>query len=475
MTAEGTLAEVTPDERHPHRWAAMIVLILAFALDLLNITVVNVALPTIQGDLDADPTELEWVSAAYLLAFAVALITAARLGDLWGRKKVFLIGLTAFGFATVGCGLAQTTGWLIAARAAQGLAAATLTPQVMSILYTIFHGRERATVFGAFGFISGLAQAGGLLLGGTLITADLGGLGWRTIFLITTPAAAVLVVLAIRLVPESRSPGATRPRPLSAGLLTLGLVAIVFPLLEGQRYGWPIWCFLSAALGVLAVIALAYAEHRRPAWRTGALLPLPLLRARPVAVGLAVLLPAFAGFNGFLLVFAVWLQNGQGYSPSASGLTMAAFSAGALSVAAFTGRLTVRYGRRVVLTGCALAAVGALGVLTAAQTAGHPVPAWSVVPGLLALGAGINLCIPPLVTLYLSAVPDEYAGDASGIWNTAQQFAGAVGVAALGAIFFSGTADGHGAAFTASIVVTALLLSAAAAFSLLLRAPDPVG
>ncbi len=154
-----------PGARHPRRWAAMTVLILAFALDLLNVTIVNVALPAVQRGLDAGPADLEWVSAAYLLAFAAGLITAARLGDLWGRRRVFLIGLAAFGLAAAWCGLARSPAELIAARTVQGLAAAALTPQVMSIMYTIFHGRERASVFGVFGFVSGLAQAGGLLLG----------------------------------------------------------------------------------------------------------------------------------------------------------------------------------------------------------------------------------------------------------------------------------------------------------------------
>lgn len=465
---EAAPAQAAPDARHPRRWAAMVVLILAFALDLLNITIVNVALPAIQRGLDAGPADLEWVSAAYLLAFAVALITAARLGDLWGRKRVFLVGLAVFGLAAAWCGLARSPAELIAARAVQGLAAAALTPQVMSVLYTLFDGRERATVFGAFGFVSGLAQAGGLLLGGVLITADPGGLGWRSIFLVTVPAVAVLVALGLWLVPESRTPGAVRPRPAAAVLLTAGLVAIVFPLLEGQKHGWPAWCALSVLLGVLAVVALARAEHRRPEWRAGALLPVDLLRVRQVSVGLAVLSLAFAGFNGFLLVFAIWLQDGQGYSPLAAGLVTVAFSAGALAVAAFTGRLTLRYGHRVVAVGCTLAVVGALGILTAGRTAEHHVHAWALVPGLLALGVGINLCMPPLVTLYLSAVPDEYAGSASGIWNTAQQFAGAVGVAVLGAVFFSGLDGGYRAPFTAAVAVTVLLLGAAAALSLLL-------
>lgn len=172
---------------YPRRWVAMVILILAFMLDLLNVTIVNVGLPAIQRDLDASSTQLEWISAAYLLAFAAALITFARAGDLWGRKRVFLLGIVAFGLTGLWSGFANGPYELIAARAAQGLAAAALAPQVMSILFTLFQGRERATVFGTFGIVAGLAQAGGLLVGGVLIDADVAGLGWRAVFLVTVP------------------------------------------------------------------------------------------------------------------------------------------------------------------------------------------------------------------------------------------------------------------------------------------------
>ena len=229
MSVETTSIQPEPGALYPRRWAAMIVLVLAFMLDLLNVTIVNVGLPAIQRDLLADHTELEWISAAYLLAFAGGLITAARVGDVWGRKRIFLIGVAAFGLTGVWCGIAHDPAELIAARAAQGLAAAMLAPQVMSSLYGMFHGRERATVFGAFGIVAGVAQAGGLLLGGALITADVAGLGWRTIFLITVPVAFVLVIAGAWLVPESRVTDGARPRWLAAVVLTVGLIAIVFP------------------------------------------------------------------------------------------------------------------------------------------------------------------------------------------------------------------------------------------------------
>lgn len=469
MTAEPSALPTGTTAPNPRRWAAMAVLVLAFMLDLLNVTIVNVGLPAIQRDLGATPAQLEWISAAYLLAFAAVLITFARLGDLLGRKQVFLAGIAAFAITGVWSSAAGSAGWLIVARAAQGLAAAALAPQVMSILYTLFQGRERATVFGAFGVVSGLAQAGGLLLGGTVITADLAGLGWRAIFLVTVPAAVVLVAGGAWLVPESRVVGGIRPRWSATVVLTLGLIAIVFPLLEGRTYDWPAWIWVCLVAGVLAVAGLAFVEHRSPVRRAAALLPLELFRIRVVASGLPVLLLAFASFTGFLLVFVLWLQDSQGYSPWGAGVLTVAFSAGGLAMSPFTGRLLVRFGRWLALAGCVLASLGAVAVLLAGRVAHEPVEAWSLVPGLFALGVGMNLLMPTLTTVYLSGVPAGHAGAASGIWTTGQQFGAALGVAGIGTIYFAALeAGGHRAAFTAGTLTVAVMLAVSAALCLAL-------
>jgi MFS family permease len=470
VTADTKSAPPDSEAVYPRRWAALAVLLLAFMLDLLSVTIVNVGLSAIQDDLKASATDLEWISAAYLLSFAVALITAARLGDLRGRKLVFVLGVTAFALTGLWCGIARDPAELIAARALQGLAAAAIAPQVMSILYTIFTGRERATVFGAFGLVAGGTQAGGLILGGVLITADVGGLGWRMIFLITVPVAVALIPLAIWLVPESRVEGGARPRWGATAVLVLALVAIVFPLLEGRVYGWPLWGWLCVAAGILAVAGLAVVEHRDPRRRAGALLPMDLFRSRTGAGGLIVLLPAFAGFSGFMMIFPLWLQDGQGRSALEAGLVSIAFAAGGLAMAAFTGRLTLRFGRLIVLAGCLLSVAGGAVLLLAVHASPEPAGGWSLVPGLFALGVGMTLVMPPLTTLFLAAVPPEYAGSASGVWTTGQQFGSAVGVAAFGTVFFTvlESGRGHPEAFTAGTiaVMAALAVSAAACFAL---------
>lgn len=293
------------------------------------------------------------------------------------------------------------------------------------------------------------------------------------------PAAAVLVALGAWLVPESKVPGSARPRWLSTGVLTAGLVAMVFPLMEGRTFGWPAWIWVCLVAGALAVLGLAVAEHRRPAWRAGALLPMELFRNRLVVTALTVQLVAFAAFTGFLLVFVLWIQNGHHYSALDAGVLTIAFSAGGLAMAGFVGRLIVRFGRAVVVSGCLLSVAGTLGVLYGApsgSTAPGSVDSWALVPGLAAIGVGMNLVMPTLSTLFFSTVPPEHAGSASGIYSTSQQFGAAVGVAGMGTIFFTvvdgdGSSDAYATALTASVLTATAALLISAALSLALGRP----
>ncbi|MQY23580.1 MFS transporter [Nocardia macrotermitis] len=457
------------EEVYSRRWAAMVILILGFMLDLLNVTIVNVGLPSIQTDLGGTPAQVGWIATAYLLAFAATLITSARLGDLWGRKRMFLLGLAVFALAGVWSALAHNPDELIAARAAQGAAAAILAPQVLTSLFVLFRGPERATVLGMFGVVAGLAQAGGLLLGGVLVTADVAGLGWRAIFWVSVPAALIVFLLGVWLIPESRAEDALRPRWSAAAVLTAGLVAIVFPLLEGSAYHWVPWIWLLLVAGVAVVVSVAAVEHRDPARRLGALLPLDLLRQRTSSVALLVQLVAFGAFSGFLLVFVLWLQDGQGYSALEAGGVSVAFSAGALIGSPLVGRLTMRFGRFTVVAGTLLGAVGTLAVLGAASAAADRVNPWLLTPGLFIVGIGITLVQPPLTTLFLSRVSPRYAGSASGIWTTAQQFGGAIGTASLSAVFFGAVAaGGYRSALTVSglTIIGALILAAVCCLAL---------
>jgi EmrB/QacA subfamily drug resistance transporter len=318
---------------HPRRWAAAVVMIVAALMDLVDATIVNVALPTVQRDLGASDTQIEWVVSAYMLSFGALLLLAGRLGDLFGRKRMFMIGVTVFGMASLLSAVAQDPTWLIGSRALQGAAAAVLTPQVLATARAIFAGKERGAVFGLYGALGGLASAGGLLLGGMLTDADLFGWGWRTIFVVNIPVALAVLVAAAVLVPETRSSVRRRPDALGAALLVGALVAIVFPLLEGRRLGWPAWGWGLVAVGLLGLVALGVIDRRRRDSDVASLLPTRLFAYPAFAAGALLQMTFFAALQGFSLILALWLQAGQGFSPIRAGLTTAAFSVGAFLTA----------------------------------------------------------------------------------------------------------------------------------------------
>ncbi len=464
-----TTRDTSPMYAASRRWLAAVVMVGAVLMDMIDVTIVNVALPTIQRDLGASGTQLEWVVSAYMLAFAATLIVAGSFGDLLGRKRVFLIGIAVFGAASLAAGLAQSPAALIVARVVQGAAAAAMVPQVLATFRSIFVGKERGQAFGMYGAILGFASAIGLVLGGLLTEADVFGWSWRTIFLVNVPLALVSFVAAVCFVPETRQPSAKRPDLRGAGLLTAALVAIAYPLLEGRSLGWPAWAWLVLAAGIALVCALALVEERRQHARVAALLRTSLFRIPAFSAGLTVQFAFAAGLQGFFLAFAVWLQAGRGFSPLAAGLTTVAFSVGSFLLAPFAVTLAVRFGRLVLVCGGVLLALGMLGVDLGAPHVGTGSHPWPIVPGLFVAGGGLSLLVIPLVNVVLAAVRAEAAGGASGLFSTAQQFGGAVGVAVIGTVFF-GHLDGSSFtdAFTDALPIAAGLFLVAAALAFLL-------
>ena len=406
-------------------------------MDMIDITIVNVALPTIAADLGASGTELGWVVSAYLLAFAALLIVAGSLGDRFGRRRVFVAGVAVFGMASLAAGLAQTPGELITARVVQGAAAAAMIPQLFGTLRAIFTGEERGKAFGLYGAVLGVASALGLILGGALTEADLFGWGWRTVFFINVPLALVAAVAAARVVPETSDPAAGRPDVVGAVLLVAAIVAIAYPLLEGRSLGWPAWLWAVLAGGITTLVVLGIVEDGRRPDHIAPLLRTGLLRIPAFSAGLAVQLAFSAGLQGFFFVFAVWIQAGMGFSPLAAGVTVVAFSIGSFLLAPAAVPLARRHGRIVLVAGCALLAVGTFGVALGAGHVGTGSDPWPVVPGLAVAGMGLSLLIIPLVNVVLAAVPRQVAGGAGGIFSTAQQLGGALGVAVVGTAYFS--------------------------------------
>ena len=456
-------------EAYPRRWLAAVVMIGAATMDLIDLTIVNVALPTIRTDLGASGTQLEWVISAYMLAFAAALIVSGSFGDLLGRKRIFVAGIATFGLASLAAGLSQTPDELIAARVVQGVAAAAMIPQLLGTFRTIFDREERGKAFSVYGAVLGFASAIGLVLGGVLTEADLFGWGWRTVFFVNVPVALVSLVATIRVVPESSDPEAGRPDLAGAGLLATAIVAIAYPLLEGRDLGWPAWAWVMLAGGIGALVALGAVTERRRRAGVAPLLRVPLLRIPAFSAGLLVQGAFSAGLQGFSVVFVVWIQSGMSFSPLGAGLTLLAFSVGSFLLVPVAIPLAQRHGRRILSVGGFLMAAGVLGVVVGASHVGTGTDPWPVVPGLVIAGAGLSLMIIPLINVVLAAVPHEVAGGAGGMFSTAQQLGGALGVAVVGTVFFTQLeSDPFTEAFKHSAPVVIGLFLAAALLSLAL-------
>jgi EmrB/QacA subfamily drug resistance transporter len=455
--AEGAVPRSARRER---RVLAAAILMIGALTDMIDVSIVNVALPTIGRRLHAGATALEWIVSAYMVGFSAVLIVAGRLGDRYGRRKLFLLGTLGFGAASLVAGLSSSTGLLITARAIQGVCAGVMTPQVLATFREIFPRSQRGAIFGVYGAVLGLASAVGVALGGVLVSPSALGLGWRSIFLINVPIAGVAAVGALIVVPESTDPKARRPDPIGATSLTAGVVAVVFALLEGRRLNWPAWNFCLLAAGLLALLfAAGRGSNKRPG--TASIVPTSLLAHRAAICGLATQLVFSAGLQGLMLSFALFLQAGQHATPLRAGLTLLAFSAGGIVSAPQAAGLAERYGRRVLALGALMLVAGVLGMIVGAHQLGTGPGPWPLIPGLVVAGAGLGLLVVPLVNVVLAAVPASDAGGASGVFSTSQQLGGALGVAIIGTVFF-----GHAAGQPTLAAFQAAAIAAGGAFAL---------
>lgn len=432
---------------HPRRWQILFVILAAECMDLLDGTVVNVAGPTIHRDLGTSSTALQWIIGGYPLAIAVGLITGGRLGDLLGRKRMFLTGAAGFTAASVLCGFAPSTGVLIAARIAQGLFGALMLPQGLGVLRDIFPIAELPKAYAVFGPVMGSAALLGPIISGGLIDLDLFSSAWRSVFLINLPLGLAALVGAWRLVPRSRVARGGGLDLLGTTLVTVAAALIVYPLIQGRQLGWPAWTYASMAVGVglLGIFGL----HLRRRQRRGKepLVTPAIFAYRGYSGGLLVLVLYFAGMVGASLAITLFLQLGQHFSAVHAGLTVIPFPLGvAITAPVSGGVLAKRFGRLVMQVGVALSATGYALVIPAID--GSHTTSWDLVVPLLLIGLGMGLLIAPLFNTIVGSVSDRETGSASGVMNALQQMAGATGVAVLGTVFF--TVAAHGA-FTAAL------------------------
>jgi EmrB/QacA subfamily drug resistance transporter len=434
---------------------ALVVLLVGIFVVTLDFFIVNVAIPSIGDSLHAGSAAIQFVVAGFALPYAAMMITGGRLGDLYGRRRMFATGLGLFTLASLVCGVAPDTGVLIGGRVLQGLAAALLSPQVLATINVAYTGERRARAFSAVGLAMGLGGVFGQLIGGLLIQADIAGSGWRAIFLINVPVGVAALALVGRLVPESRADGRARLDLVGTVLVALSLVAVVLPLVLGRQQGWPLWTWICLAAADPAL--LAFLAHQR--WlgrRDGApLVDLALFRRRAFGVGLAIGCVLAFELPSFFLTLALYLQSGRRLSALDSGLVFLPMGLSYLVACRRSGALAARLGRQVL----ALGAGGvALGYLVLAETVSRVGVGGSVLwlmPGLLIAGAGMGLALAPLPAVVMAGVAPQHASAAAGVLNAGQQAGGAIGVALVGLVFYRtlgsapapldfGPAFGHG-------------------------------
>jgi EmrB/QacA subfamily drug resistance transporter len=421
----------------PGRWKSLAVILAAAFLVGLDFFVVNVSIPSIRATLHATFGEVQLVIASYGLTYSVLLISGGRLGDIYGRKRMFMWGVTAFIVASVACGFAPSPAFLIAARACQGTAGAMLFPQVLSIMQVTFPPHERAKAFGLFGTVIGTASFSGNVLGGLLVSANLFGLAWRPIFLINLPIGLLTVFAASRFIHESRSPKARHLDLGGVALMTLALSMLLYPLIQGREAGWPLWSFLCLGAFIPLLMAFVRFEKRLTATGGSPLVELSLFHDRVFVIGLISGVCFFSGAAAFFFISTVYLQNGIGYSAREAGLTFASFAIAFLGSSLASVRVQPKLGSRIINLGAALMMTGLTALLFLTATKGVSLTGLELAPVLLIYGTGQGFVMPTLISTVLINIKAHDAGSASGVLSTVQQVSFATGVAVIGTVFFS--------------------------------------
>ncbi|MEU1673845.1 MFS transporter [Streptomyces roseifaciens] len=450
------LLSASPESRTSRgRTITLVVVLVAELMNALDGSVVYTALPSIQSDTGASAAAVQWIHAAYALTFALGLITGGRLGDLYGRKRVFLLGTGVFTAGSLLCGLAGTPGLLITARVVQGGAAAVMIPQVLATLHVTFDGGSRAKAFSLYGAVMSLGSVAGPVLGGVVTGADLFGLGWRPIFLINLPIGLAAVLLGLRHLPESRDRDARCPDLVGVALSGLGLLLIAWPLTVGGEHHWPVWTLAMPAVG-LVILAVFVLQQRTRTARGGApLVVIALFKDKAFSAGLAAQF-VFGLLSGvFFLTWTLFMQDGLALVPGQAALGFVAASLGEMGGAWLVMSLAARLGRRAPQAGALLAAasLGGYAWIIADQGTGLSL-ALTVAPMLL-VGLGLGMVGAALADMTLSRVDGDHAGSASGVFNTSTQLGIALGTALTTVVFFAHSPAGsRGTAVTTAFTGT---------------------
>jgi len=417
-------------------WRAVSVAMAGAFMAILDTFIVLVALPTIQHGLHASDAQIQFVVAGYQIIYAVMMITGARLGDRYGRRLVFTAGMALFTLASAGCAAAPGPATLIGARLVQGLGASLMFPQVFSMIQVLVPAERRSQVLGVFGAVIGGASVFGQLIGGLLISANLFHSTWRPVFWVNVPVGLLALLLAVRWIPENRSEQSRRLDLAGAGVLTIVILLVIVPLIEGRQLGWPAWTWASLAAG-LAMLAVFIRVERGVAARGGSpLVALRVFSERAFSLGVLLVLAVYAGLSSFFLVLSLVLQDGLRLSPLGAGLVYLPEAAVFFAASLIAGRLGPDRSRTLLRTGILVLILGYGAVIAVAALAGGRLGFWEIIPCLTVQGIGAGLVVTPLFGAILSRIRPEETGTAAGVLSTAQQLGGSIGVAVIGVLFF---------------------------------------
>jgi EmrB/QacA subfamily drug resistance transporter len=448
------------DQPDPNRWKALVICLLGGGIVLLDVSIVNVALQSISSGLPgATPEAVQWILSGYALAFGLLLVPGGRLGDASGRRRMFIIGVGLFTLASALCGFAPNGLVLVIARLVQGLAGGLLTPQVTALIQQLFRGKERGTAFGLFGATVGIATAIGPLVGGLLITAFGTEHGWRFVFFVNLPVGLVTILLAFRYLPTaargddgsdgrrdaSAKRGAGRKHdfdPVGIALLGAAVVALLLPFVQSEQWKSNAKWWLVVAAVVFAVLFVLW--ERRYARSKEPVIDLALFRRRSFSLGVGLATVYFAGFTPLFFVLTLALQSGLHYSALLAGLSSVSFAVGSGVASTIGGRIVHRFGRQLIVVGTILVLLGLGGVVWVVANHYRSDLGWWLVVPLLVAGIGSGLTISPNQTLTLSEVPVEQGGSAGGLIQVGARVGSAIGIAAVGSVFYSALADSRG-------------------------------
>ncbi|MBN9005823.1 MAG: MFS transporter [Rhizobiales bacterium] len=449
-----------------HRWWVLTIVVAAQFMFGVDAFVVNVAIPTIAAELHAGAAEIEAVIAIYLIAYATLVITGGRLGDIHGTRSVFLAGVLGFALTSLWCGLAQSGTELIVARLAQGATAALMVPQVLATIHVLFPDEARSRAFAIYGVVLGLAGAAGFVLGGLLVTLDLAGLGWRTVFFVNVPVGIVIAAAAWRWMPQAPRRSGTRLDIAGALVLFVGLLCLIGPLLFGHDVNWSPLVWLTMLGGAAVIAAFVRLEHHVAAQGGMPLVDLALMADRAFMRGLCAVFAFFFANLSFYLVMTLFMQNALHLPPLSAGLVFVPLALAFVVASRHSGVRARHRGTMVLIEGCALQLAGLAAVLLTVVLVESPSALLLSVP-LVVFGYGQGLVMAPLSSAVLATVKPSSAGSASGLYGTTTQIGNAAGVAAFGAVYFAVQAS-HAPQLALGVTLMLIGLSIAASAALLM-------